>query len=289
MSRVVSQQRLSWSEIPLSRVGLGLSRIGSVQSPLTADQAERLIQVAFDKGINFFDTADVYGQGDSERLLGSAFKTRRSQVVICTKAGYMLSAEARIASYVKPVLQPILRLARKSPDAGTNARSQPSGPAMAQDFSSVHILRSIEASLRRLRTEYIDLFMLHNPPVHGLDLDELAEALQLTKQVGKIRAFGVSSRSLDDLAIWSRLLGVDAIQVKFDFGRSIMTSLIHDTRARGVSIIAREVLSGSGIKLDDRTAIKDTLQSALRIADIVLIGTTNVTHLRDNVAAVADA
>ena len=252
---------------------------------MTPNEAHRLIHAAFDFGINFFDTADIYGQGDSERCLGAAFRSRRSEVVICTKAGYVLSTKARIASYAKPILKPILGLAKKLAPSGTNMQNRPSGWAMAQDFSTAHMLRSIDASLRRLRTEYIDLFLLHSPPVDGLRLERITEAVQSAKTAGKIRAFGVSSCSPDDLAAWSKWSSVDVIQVSFTVGNPAVVSLIQEATARGINIIAREVLSGSRVNLDDKGAIEDALRSALRVVNIVLIGTTNIKHLHDNVVA----
>jgi len=281
-------QRLPWSGIPISRAGLGLSRIGSVQSPISPSEAIRLIQVAFDLGINFFDTANVYGQGDSERILASALKSKRSQIVIATKAGLLLSSKARLASYFKPVLRPLLRL-RKSLAPEANTPNVTSGSARSQDFSPDQILRNIEASLRRLRTDYIDLFMLHSPPTSGIDLHSISEALQSAKRAGKIRAIGVSSRSLEDLTSWLNWPGVDAIQVGLNTYNASSPAVLNTASAKGVSIIGRQILSSGGSRLDAGRQPGQALRSALQVADVVLFGTTNVTHLRENAAAITGA
>lgn len=280
---VLATRRFAWSAIPVSRVGLGLSRIGSINSPISTSEAIRLIETAFDLGVNFFDTADVYGQGDSERLLGSALRARRAQIVICTKAGYLVATKARLASYAKPLLAPILRFARRSPRAAGAAHGLTLPTTMAQDFSPEHIRSSLDASLRRLRTDYVDLYMLHSPPVGGLDLDRITATLQAAKQAGKIRAIGVSCRSLEDLSAWSNWKGADAIQVGLGGDLIAAQRPLNAAINTGVSTIARQVLSSDSNR--NKEALAEALRSALRMVDIVLFGTTNLNHLRDNVAA----
>lgn len=282
-------QQLPWSEIPVSRGGLGLSRIGSIQSPISPREATLLIRNAFELGINFFDTANVYGQGDSERILGSALRSQRSQIVIATKAGLLLSSKVRIASYFKPVLRPLFQRRRNPPATETSSPAATSSARGPQNFSSDHILQSIEASLRRLRTDYIDLFMLHSPPVSGLDLDALAAALQSAKRAGKIRAIGVSSRTLEDAPFWLNWPGVDAIQVSLNTRGAAPLSFLDVVSANRVSIIGREVLSKSSGSFDPEKQPGDALRSALRVANVVLFGTTNIRHLRENAASIASA
>jgi aryl-alcohol dehydrogenase-like predicted oxidoreductase len=121
------------------------------------DDAESIaaIRRALDLGINFFDTADTYGEGHSEELLGKCLEG--TDCVIATKVG--------------------------------NART-PRGPV--KDFSEKHIRESVEGSLKRLRRNVIDVYQLHNPPPDVLENDEVFEVLDRLKEEGKIRTSGVS-------------------------------------------------------------------------------------------------
>ena len=284
----ISRRKVSWSSIPVSRAGLGLSRIGSVGSPIGPRDAERLIQRAFDQGINLFDTADVYGQGDSERILGSALRSKRSEIVICTKAGLLVSAKARIASFAKPVLRPLSRALQGSRGAAPPLRAALSRPPAAQNLSPQHVATSIDGSLRRLGTDTIDLFLLHNPaPPVGPELDSVAELLLAAKQAGKVRAIGVSSRSPEEAAVWAQWPIVDVIQVRPVVGDRIQPVL--SKGARSVGIIARQVLFVGANTEADRAAINGRVRAALQFADVVLFGTTSSAHLDANIAAFAEA
>src|SRR6185436_2818237 len=120
------------------------------------DEAQSLdaLAAAFDAGINFFDTADLYGYGESERLIGRAFASRREKVIIASKVG-MLDATGK------------------------------------QDFTPARIEKALDASLERLQTDYIDLYQLHSPPLDALGKETLA-VLDEAKTKGKIRCIGIS-------------------------------------------------------------------------------------------------
>ena len=97
------QREVGTTGLRVSVVGLGCSRFGSIGSGIGNRQAVMLIDRAYELGINLFDTASIYGQGDSERLLGKTLQRRRDQVVIVSKAGYELSAVGGLISrYAKP-------------------------------------------------------------------------------------------------------------------------------------------------------------------------------------------
>src|SRR5215831_15122532 len=145
---------------PVSRIGLGTWAMGGVQWGGTDDnESVKTIHAALDLGITLIDTAPAYGFGHSEEVVGRAIAERggREKVVIATKVG----------------------LERQ-------------GDGVIRNSSREQIFNEIEVSLKRLRTDYIDLYQVHWPDF-STDYEETAQALLDLKQGGKIRAIGVSN------------------------------------------------------------------------------------------------
>jgi aryl-alcohol dehydrogenase-like predicted oxidoreductase len=169
------KRTLGKSGIQVSALGLGTARIGGLdwqRDDLTiqyrqdqVDAAIRAIHRAFDLGINFFDTADVYGGGHSERILGQALAGRRHQVVIATKFGESFDEQTR----------------------------QPTG----EEPSPAYIRHACQASLRRLDTDYIDLYLLHIRDYDLARAGEVRHTLEELVDEGKIRYYGWSTDDLE--------------------------------------------------------------------------------------------
>lgn len=179
--RTLGQTNIQVSEIGFGTWGLGGTVNGAIAYGRTDDQeSKRALSQAYDLGITFYDTSDFYGYGHSERLLGKALKDVRSNIIIASKVGLLDSNGS-------------------------------------QNFSNQHIKDSIEASLKRLQTDYIDLYQLHNPTMDVLNRDEsILSTMNSLKQAGKIRALGISLRSPDDGLIAITRYGFNAIQVNFN-------------------------------------------------------------------------
>src|SRR5258707_13136569 len=94
---------LAGTSLELSEIGFGCGRLASVSGPNTANEAARTLMAAYELGITFYDTADMYGQGRSEEILGRTFGSKRHSVVIATKAGYQLGGAAGPGPKSKPV------------------------------------------------------------------------------------------------------------------------------------------------------------------------------------------
>ena len=154
-------------EIKVSEVGFGNWTVTTGWwGSYTEDEAIALHRAAFEAGITFFDTADAYGEGYAERVLGKALADVRDDVVIATKFGYDIS------------------------DASTaNRRGQ---QERAKDFTLDAVRTALDASLERLGVEHIDLWQLHNPRMPHIDDDALFELLDDLVAAGKIRAYGVA-------------------------------------------------------------------------------------------------
>ncbi len=159
-------RRFGQSDLTASEVGFGVWTVGTPMWGITDEALGiRLLQRALDLGITFFDTADVYGDGLGERLLAKAFQGRREQVVYATKVGYDF--------YNHPGVQP-------------GQRERP------QDWTPAYIRKACEESLRRLETDRIDLYQLHNPRIDTLRRDDLFLELERLKAEGKIRHYGAT-------------------------------------------------------------------------------------------------
>ncbi|TMB97504.1 MAG: aldo/keto reductase [Chloroflexi bacterium] len=154
------------SPLSLSTVGFGLWTISTGWWGVEDDKlAVDLLRRAFDLGITFYDTADTYGNGKGETILADALSPVRDRIVIGTKFGY---------------------------DFYNHSDKREGQREIPQDFSARHLRFALEQSLRRLRTDYIDIYLLHNPRMWAIDNDELFPALDDLKAEGKIRHYGVT-------------------------------------------------------------------------------------------------
>jgi aryl-alcohol dehydrogenase-like predicted oxidoreductase len=145
---------------------------------------------AFDAGITFYDTARSYGYGESEALLGEFLRGRRDSVVISTKFGILPARTNLLKEAMKPVMRRLLQLA---PDARKVMRKQIAAQFSGGHFSVAELHESLEASLRALRTDYVDLLFLHEAPVSVLEQEDLVGELERLVSEGKVRQFGIAS------------------------------------------------------------------------------------------------
>jgi aryl-alcohol dehydrogenase-like predicted oxidoreductase len=156
-------RRLGGSELEVSVVGLGCNNFGR---RLDRDRTAAVLEAALDAGITLFDTADVYGDGNSERLMGEVLEGRREEFVLATKFGWELSG------------------AEDAPDAARGSRE--------------YMRWAIEGSLRRLRTDRIDLYQYHHPD-GSTPLEETLAALDELVREGLVTAIGCSNFSAGEL------------------------------------------------------------------------------------------
>jgi len=199
----------------VSEIGFGGSRIGGL---LAQDGGRatslRTLEAACDAGINFYDTADMYSQGESEILIGKAFRKKRDKVFVATKGGYSLPGRKRLIQLIKPFVKPIARAIGLRRSAVPAALSG----TVTQDFSPDYLRKAVEASLRRLQSDHIDLYQIHSPPREELRGTRLQDALGLLarlKAEGKIREYGIALDSVDDAAHCLGMEGIASLQMPF--------------------------------------------------------------------------
>ena len=217
-------RRLGRTELEVSEVGFGCWGIGGNahgHSYGSTDNAESLRAVAraVDLGCTFFDTADVYGHGLSEKLLGQALGKHRQSCVIATKVG---------SDFYH-------------------------GP-FRKNFDPDYIGWALDKSLQRLRTDYIDLYQLHNPPLMMLERGEYYEVLDNLKQSGKIRHYGVSVHDAYEGSMAAHTGKPDAIQIEYNLLRQEPDEeLFPQTRDCDLGLIIRSPLC-SGMLSGNYTA-----------------------------------
>ena len=188
----------------LTRLGFGCVKLGSMSQAAGGPATKRLIREALHSGVRFFDTADAYGAGTSERILGAALGSDRSNVIVATKGGYVFRDRSRLVRATRRILAPALGRARDDPNRrGARPPRRPSTTRTvyaAQDFTPSYLRAAVDDSLRRLRTDYIDVYQLHGPS--SLCSDETLQLMAELVRVGKIREFGVGLEHLDNVDVW---------------------------------------------------------------------------------------
>jgi aryl-alcohol dehydrogenase-like predicted oxidoreductase len=233
----------------VSEIGFGGARIGGL---LAEDRGRatslRALEAACDAGINFYDTADMYSQGESEILVGKAFRKKRDKVFIATKGGYCLPRRKRLIQLIKPFAKPIVRALGLRRSAVPAALSG----SVSQDFSPGYLREAVEASLRRLQSEHIDLYQLHSPPREELTGSRLQDALGLLarlKTEGKIREYGITLDSVYDAVHCLDMEGIASLQMPFGLmDLQALDGVFDQVSERQFGIIARGCFGGGALK-----------------------------------------
>lgn len=159
-------RQLPRTDLQLSEVGFGAWTVATNWwGQISEEDRAALLENALEQGVTFFDTADTYGEGYGEEILAKVLGHRRKEIVIATKFGYDF--------YDKTI-----------PRVGHQERPQ--------KFDREFVIYACEQSLRRLRSDYIDLYQVHNPRIGALERDELFETLEQLQFEGKVRYFGVA-------------------------------------------------------------------------------------------------
>jgi len=202
---------LGRTQLNISEVGFGSWGISGNSYGTTSDvESINALNYAFDQGINFIDTADIYGFGHSEELVGKAIKGQRDNFTIATKGGWDFTQGAVKANY---------------------------DPA--------YIREAIHSSLKRLNTDVIDVYQLHNPPDVILENPQpLLEQLKLAQKEGKIRFIGVSIFVPWQGVEWGKLEGVDVIQCIYNLiDQRVDGEFLSFSQEHNLGVIAREPLN----------------------------------------------
>ncbi len=259
-TRLLGRTGLRVSEVGFGAWAVGGNRYGNSYGPTDDDASLAAIHAALDGGCTFFDTADVYGHGHSEALLGQALAQRRLRdtVVLATKGGgnfYNRGVDPRIARRYTE------RTGRSLDDYAPDAVLPFTHRV---DFDPAYIRFALEQSLRRLRTDRIDLYQLHNPSLEQIRDGGIFDVLDDLRQEGKILCYGVSIH--DPAEGLAAIVGgrCQAIQVVYNlFSQDAARELFPAAQRAGVAIVAREplangLLSGkynAGIPADSRAAL----------------------------------
>lgn len=216
---MLKKNRLGQSDLYVSEIGLGCMSLGTDQS-----KAISLIHEALDKGINFLDTADLYDNGGNERIVGEAVRGRRADVILATKVGN---------------------------------RTIEGKEGWTWDPSKSYIKSAVKESLKRLQTDYIDLYQLHGGTLDD-PIDETIEAFEELKEEGVIRYYGISSIRPNVIREYAKRSSIVSVMSQYSIldrrPEEEVLSLLAD---KGISLIARGpvakgILTDQGCKKAER-------------------------------------
>jgi aryl-alcohol dehydrogenase-like predicted oxidoreductase len=202
---------LGHSTLSVSKIGFGCMSLAENDTSATS-----LLHAAIDKGINFFDTADLYAQGRNETMLGKALKEKRKDILIATKAGNQL---------------------------------KPDGSGWLWNPRKDYILSAVNNSLQRLQTDYIDLYQLHGGTMAD-NIDETIEAFTILQQQGKIRFYGISSIRPNVIRSYAYRSTLSSVMMQYSLlDRRPEESCFELLADKNIGVLARGGLAG-GLLVD---------------------------------------
>ncbi|HEU4471651.1 MAG TPA: aldo/keto reductase [Flavisolibacter sp.] len=198
-------QQLGNSSLHISRIAFGCMSLKPAQQG-----NEAILHRALDLGINFFDTADLYDKGENEALLGKAFRGRRDRCILATKVGNQW---------------------------------RPDGSGWDWNPRKSYILRAVEESLRRLNTDYIDLYQLHGGTAED-PTEESIEAFEQLVQQGKIRYYGISSIRPNVIRKWTSRSSIASVMMQYSLlDRRPEENCLNLLMQHGIGVLARGSLA----------------------------------------------
>lgn len=222
----LARRRLGRGGVEVTELSFGGAGIGNLYSPVSDARAATAIDHAWNAGIRYFDTAPHYGLGLSERRIGEALHGRdRSSYVLSTKVGRLLEPVGEVSG----------------DDLADGGFAVPATHRRVWDFSADGIRRSLEASLRRLGTDRVDVVFLHDPDHHGeAAFREGYPALEKLRSEGVVGAIGAGMNQAEMLTRFVRDTDVDAVLCAGRYtllDHAALPALLPAARERGVSVV----------------------------------------------------
>ncbi len=269
----MEKRSLGDTGLEVSRLGVGLAEIGHGLTFAQEAQAARVLNTALDAGINFLDTSACYGI--SEELIGRTIPHRRREYVLATKCGHI------------------------------------AGGYDGEEWTAQTILDSIDRSLSRMRTDYVDLVQLHSCGVDVLERGEVIQALQAARQAGKTRYIGYSGDN--EAAEWAIDSGVfDTLQTSFNLvDQRARARLFPKAKAKGMGTIAKRPIANGAWGVSESPSgyadqyferaqtmaaigpLPDAIEHRILLAlgftfahdqvDTIIVGTRNPDHMTENI------
>ena len=201
----MQKRKLGSSDLYVSELGLGCMSLG-----LDPKKAESILHAALDEGINYFDTADLYDYGENEKIIGTTFKQKRDKVILATKVG-------------------------------NHWDEQKNG--WHWDPSKTYIKEAVKASLKRLNTDYIDVYQLHGGTIED-PLDETIDAFEELKAEGLIRYYGISSIRPNVIREYTSKADIVSVMMQYNIlDRRPEEEIIPLLDAHGISVVTRGSLA----------------------------------------------
>lgn len=218
--------RLGSSSLRINRLGLGCMGMSEFYGESDEQQSIETLHSAIDLGVNFFDTADMYGSGHNEKLIGKAFAGKWSQIVLATKFGFIRDEKGGFAGL---------------------------------DCSPAHVKAACEASLKRLNTEVIDLYYAHRVDPN-VPIEETVGAMKDLVAAGKVRYIGLSEAGSKDLQKASREATITALQTEYSmWSRDVEGDILATCRELNIGFVAYSPL-GRGF-LTGAITSRDSLEA----------------------------
>lgn len=252
--------KLGSSGIEVSEIGFGAWTIALDWwgKKIEEDEAKKMLKKAYDVGINFFETGDMYGRGKSERLLGEVFKDMRDEVIISTKYGYDFENAKQIGHSELP-----------------------------QRFDSEFTKKALKNSLDRLKTDYVDVYGMHNPKLHHIRDDKIFKLLDGFIKEGKVKSLQVA---LGPAIGWTQegieamdRKNVSAVQTVYNIlEQTPGNELLENSTRKDVGILVR-VPDASGIltgKVNEKTSISQNDHRSARKIEWIRTALEKVEQLR---------
>lgn len=292
--------------VQVSKLQFGCSRLGKAVKEDTTKIAPKILNQAFESGINFFDTAANYSYGNSEKILGDFIKDKQDQVVVSTKGGTMISNKAKAARFLSPVYNFVRPIVKSSKALKKHSKRF--------NFDHGYLSETLDRSLERLQRKSVDIYMLHNPIPQVLEDVSTNKLLASFRSEGKAKLTGYSLNKVDHAHSMKSLDDIQVLQVPFNYYNynSEHHDILLDLRSKGIKLVVRapferglltpynEVTTGgkTGKKDEDFRRRKEALKlkfgisevqlalwflKDLDIADSILFSSFNSDHLKNNI------
>jgi aryl-alcohol dehydrogenase-like predicted oxidoreductase len=294
-------KNLRGTHLEISRIGLGCDMLAETFFQYKVKDPKKLLFGALDLGVNHFDTASTYGNGKSELIIGNYLNQERDKLIITTKGGKSRSKAAVLSDYflpfaplIRPFVNPKKNLLKKLAKKKT-------------DFNPLRLSISLKSSLSRLKTNYVDIYLLHSPTIQELsNTPKLFETLHGFKKDGLARYIGVSVNTIEELNWILKNEHVDIVQLPYNAINSSLELGFKDLVDKNIGIISRVVFAQGLLtqkyqnQLDlSNPEISNLLQkvtesnpiekiaaqyvSSQPAIDCTIVGTSSLQHLSDTI------